>query len=265
MTDVHRLRHELRAKLRSGHPIHGTFVKIPTIDGVGVMAAAGFDFLVLDREHSQMTAEQAQVLAAYSLALGVPCLIRLPRVDSAEINRLLEAGAAGIQLSMTSSAMDVGDLRTAARYAPVGGRSLSLSHGIAAFGTLSLADYLDRESANPPVLVCQVETATTTDPIAALAAGVDVLFVGTTDLAVSIGLDHPDRDRLIQDVMSDVVAAARTEGIAAGGWAADAPSAQGLVDAGFSYLVVASDVQVLSQGTRTLATSLRDQQSPAEQ
>lgn len=245
MTGVHARRRALRERMRGGRVV-GTFLKIEAPEVVDLTAAAGFDFAVVDLEHSNLGEADAMALVRHADAADFAVLVRVPRVDAALIARLLENGAVGIQLSMLASAEQSRSLRAAARFAPVGARSVSLANRVAGFGATPLADLLAREQADPPLLVGQIETAVD-EPWDRVLAGLDVAFVGTTDLAVSLGL--PDATRLAAAVRT-VEAAATAEGVAFGGWARSAADAtdQGL--SGARYLVVGSDLQILAAGLR---------------
>src|SRR2546421_11595908 len=72
----------------------GTFVKLPALDSIEIVAAA-LDFAVVDLEHSQLAEGDALRLVRHAAALGVPALVRVAAVDRGLVNRLLEAGAAG--------------------------------------------------------------------------------------------------------------------------------------------------------------------------
>jgi 4-hydroxy-2-oxoheptanedioate aldolase len=125
-------------------------------------------------------------------------------------------------------------LRAATRYAPEGDRSVSVAHPGAAYGDVPLADYIESQRVSPPELVVQIESADTDDPLVeVLAAGADVAFVGTTDLAVDLGLDSARVDERIQAI----AAAAAAAGIELGGFALDHPDA--------TYDVRGSDVALL--------------------
>jgi 4-hydroxy-2-oxoheptanedioate aldolase len=222
----------VRAALEAGARIRGTFVKLPSPDVLEI-AAATLDFAVVDLEHSQLSGAEALHLVRHGRALGFPVLVRIPALDRGLVNRVLEAGAAGIQLSTVRSAADVRALRDACLYAPGGTRSISLAHPVAGFGAVSLADYL--AAAAPPLLVIQLETAETDDPLdEILAAGADVAFVGTTDLAVAYELD-PERVRLRVD---EIAAAAAQAGVPLGGFGADER---------FVYAIASSDLALLRE------------------
>ena len=132
----------LRERLGAGETLVGTFAKLSGADPGEVLAGAGFDFAIVDREHSQLSDGEARTLVRTMRAAGLPALVRLPALDRGEVNRLLEAGAAGIQLSTVRSAAEARGLRQSLRYAPGGARSISLAHAQAGYGRLGLADYL---------------------------------------------------------------------------------------------------------------------------
>ncbi|MGW0590711.1 HpcH/HpaI aldolase family protein [Streptosporangium sp. NPDC002607] len=249
MTPVVEARRRLRSALAGGGRVVGTFVKLPTVDSVDLARQAGFDFVVVDLEHSSLSAETVISLVRHAAATGIPALVRVPVVDPPLINRVLEAGAAGVQLSTLTAAAESAALVAAARYAPHGRRSISLSHPTAGFGAVDLAAYLAAEAAEPPLLVGQIETATTCDPLPELLDGLDVAFVGTTDLAVSLGL--PGAEVLLARVR-EIVDAARSVGVASGGWLAraDAELAAGSGLGAARYLIVGSDLQLLGSALR---------------
>ncbi|MEU5397929.1 aldolase/citrate lyase family protein [Streptomyces sp. NPDC005963] len=248
--DVHLLRRRLRAALTAGKPAVGTFVKLPSPDVVELAAAAGFEFVVVDLEHSTLTERNAVDLVRHADVCGLPALVRVPDVDAAAINRLLEAGAAGIQLSMLTRVNQAKALAAATRFAPAGRRSVSLANRAARFGAAPLAGFLRAEQDDPPLLVGQIETART-DPLPELIAALDVCFIGSTDLAVDLGL--PVDPAVLSAAVERVGDAARSAGVAFGGWAPNRGAATGLGLGDCGYLVVGSDLQMLAAGLRAAA------------
>jgi 4-hydroxy-2-oxoheptanedioate aldolase len=212
-------------------PVDGIFIKIGAIEVVD-LAAQTRDFAVIDLEHSMLSEADAFRLAGHARAIGFPALVRLPAIDRGVINRVLEAGAAGIQLSSVTSTAQVRTARDAMLYAPRGNRSVSLAHGAAEYGALPLGDYL--ANGDEPLLVAQIETAATVDPLDEIAAaGADVLFIGTTDLSVDLGLDAHQLERRI----SEVADAARRAEVMLGGF--------GLRSGQARYRVDSSDLTLL--------------------
>jgi 2-keto-3-deoxy-L-rhamnonate aldolase RhmA len=215
----------------------GTFIKLPATESVEIAAQAGFDFVIVDLEHSQLSDADGLRLVRHAFTMGFPAVARVPECDRGQVNRLLEAGASGIQLSTVTSAGQVRELVAATRYAPGGERSVSLAHPVAGYGATSLRDAVKAE---PPLLVGQIETAETADPLdKILAAGLDVVFIGTTDLTVAFGFDQARVGARVQQI----AAAAEAAGVTLGTFAATAAAAR--PDA--RYLALASDLSLLRE------------------
>jgi 4-hydroxy-2-oxoheptanedioate aldolase len=210
----------------------GIFLKLPSTEIVDVVRASPLDFAVVDLEHSQLSEGQARALVRHGAAVGLPLLVRLAELDKGLVNRLLEAGAAGIQLSTVRRVEQIAGLRSAVRYAPAGTRSVSLAHPQAGYGAVALAEYLAAQ--RPPLVVAQIETAQTDDPLDELmAAGPDVAFIGTTDLSVDLGLDAGR----VRARVEEIATAAGAAGVALGAFA--------LEDERVSYRLVSSDLALL--------------------
>jgi 4-hydroxy-2-oxoheptanedioate aldolase len=197
------------------------------------LAAAAFDFAVVDLEHSQLDEAEGRRLVRHAWAIGFPVVVRLPLPDRDRINRLLEAGAAGIQLSTVRRTAQIAETRHSMLYAPRGSRSISLAQAPAGYGAADLAEFVAAADEGP-LLVAQIETATTEDPLEVIAAaGPDVLFVGPMDLTVDLGGDLA-RTRARRDEIAAVAAAAD---IHLGGVAID--------DEPLRYDVIGSDLALL--------------------
>src|SRR5690606_26004117 len=214
-------RARLRAALAEGTPVTGTFVKLPAPDVVELCGLTGFDFVVVDLEHSTLTEADAIALVRHADRCGLPALVRVPEVDAPLICRLLENGAAGVHLSMLGSAAQARALVRAARFAPDGARSIGLANRAAGFGLRAsggLKAFLAAERDDPPLLVGQVETPwwRDGDPWDAVIGDLDVVFVGGTDLAVSLGADPGGEE--LRAAVAEIEEAAARHGVAFGGW-----------------------------------------------
>lgn len=221
----------LRERLTAARLV-GTFVKLPALESID-LCAASLDFAVVDYEHSQLSEHDVLRLVRHATAVGFPVVVRVPEVDRGLVNRLLEAGAAGLQLSSVRTVAEVQALRSATLYAPAGTRSISLAHPGAGYGAIGVRDYV--AGAKAPLVVVQLETRDTDDSLEEICrAGADVIFLGLTDLLVDCALD-------------DAAAAARADEIAAA--AAQAGTALGGFgrEERFRYAVVSSDVALLRE------------------
>jgi 4-hydroxy-2-oxoheptanedioate aldolase len=193
----------------------------------------------------------------HAAALGLPAIVRIPAVEAGYLNRLLEAGAAGIQLSSLRACSERDALVAASRYPPEGTRSVSLAHPAADYGAVPLGAYLERSSGGP-LLVGQIETATTVDPLEDLLRGLDVAFIGTTDLSVDLGRPGMLDDERVRARVMEIARAAERASVALGAWVANADALAALRGMRLRYVVVGSDLQLLRAGVAsTLAAARR--------
>ncbi|MBA4023400.1 MAG: hypothetical protein C0482_13640 [Gordonia sp.] len=256
-SEVVGLRAVLRAQLAGADAALGTMIKIDDFGVLDIARSAGVDFVVIDGEHSQLGDRGISRMLRYALALRLPALLRVATLDSGAVNRALEAGAVGIQLSNVNSRRQVDDLIDATRYAPGGARSISLAHPGADHGGMAIADYLADEVMHPPLVVVQIESPHLIDPLDEIIAGVDVAFHGPTDMSVALGLGgatdqqayHRERQRL-----SDAAAAAA---VPTGSWIADHTALEACTDRGDRYIAIGSDLQILGKGLRALTGRAR--------
>lgn len=248
---------ELRARLSANRVTVGTFLKLHGLEAVELAHQAGLDFGVLDLEHSQLGEHDARQAASHAAALGFPVIVRLPVLDAGVVNRLLEAGAAGIQLSSVRNRATSAALAAACRYAPEGTRSISVAHPAASYGAIGLEDYLATTRAAPPLVVAQIETATTDDSLVDTVAAVDVVFIGLSDLSVDLGVAGQFGAPRVLERIDEIAGIARDLGQHLGAWVPDMARARSLVEKGARYIVVGSDVQLLQQGLLRLGSELR--------
>lgn len=226
-----------------------TFVKLSDVEVVEVLYQSGLDAIVIDMEHSQIDDAAARRLVRHAASIGFPAMVRLPAVDHGVINRLLEAGAAGIQLSSVTCRREVEELIRACRYPPHGSRSASLAQPDAGYGVVALPDYLKRDG---PVLVGQIESGTTEDPLPEVILGLDVVFIGLTDLSVAMGAPSRFDDPVVVERVAEVARCVGSPGgPVLGGWVPDLEAVQTFADGRARYVTVGSDLSYLASAVRT--------------
>ena len=246
----------LRERLKNGPPLVGTFVKLPALESIDLVVSLGFDLAVIDGEHSQLDEGAILSLIRHGAARDLPMLVRTSSRDAGSLNRMIEAGGAGIQLSTLRRCAERDALVSATRYAPEGTRSVSLAHPGADYSGIPLAQYLER-SKEFPLLVGQIETASTDDPLPDVLRGLDAAFIGTTDLSVDLGRPGMLDDPRVTGRVAEIAAAASSTGVALGAWVANADALVKLGTAGFRYVLVGSDLQSLRAGLSAVASTAR--------
>jgi 4-hydroxy-2-oxoheptanedioate aldolase len=246
----------LRERLHGGPRLVGTFVKLPALESIDLVRSLGFDLAVVDGEHSQLDEGAILALLRHGAALDLPMLVRTSSRDTGALNRMLEAGAAGLQLSTLRASAERDAFVSATRYAPDGTRSVSLAHPAADYSGIPLSQYLE-QSKQFPLLVGQIETATTLDPLGEVMRGLDAAFIGTTDLSVDLGRPGMLDDPRFTGRVAEIAAAASRADIALGAWVASVDALAKLGDAHFQYVLIGSDLQALRAGLSMVASAVR--------
>jgi 2-keto-3-deoxy-L-rhamnonate aldolase RhmA len=234
----------------------GTFLKLPRPEVVAILALSGYDFAICDLEHSQITAGEWRDVLQAGRAEGLPVVVRVPDLDRGLINRVLEAGAAGVQLPRTATAADSDTLASFMRYPPTGTRSMSQAQPAARYGAEPLVDYIERANSEA-LAVGQFETADLADNLDAAVAPLDVAFIGSLDLSIAAG--HPGRPGApeVTALIDRVAAAARRTGRHLGVFAGTAEAARTALAAGYRYVAVSADLSMLRRGASDLIAELR--------
>lgn len=217
------------------------------------MGTAGFDWLVIDGEHSpndiRSIRDQLMALAA---SPSHP-VVRVPIGEAWIIKMVLDAGAQTVLVPMVESAEQARDLVRACRYPPEGMRGVG---GAAARATRfsSIPDYIATADEQICLLV-QVETRA---GIAALdeilqVEGIDGIFIGPADLSTDMGFQGNSAAPEVQAVIADAFRRIRAAGKAPGVLGVTDEAAQGYLDAGAQFLAVGLDLLILIGNARALA------------
>lgn len=234
----------------------GTFVKLPRPEVVGVLASAGFDFLICDMEHAQITEIEARTVVHACSAAAVPVVVRLPEPSAGTVNRLLEAGASGIQAPRIRHRQDVAALRSMTCFPPKGSRSVGTAHPAADYGRVPVADYVVR--ANAEVLVVgQLETADTEEPLDELVRALDIVFIGPVDLAVTMGFPGDGGASTVRRRVNEIEAAARAASVPLGIFAPTVNEATELIARGYRYIALAGDISFLAASATAAIEGLK--------
>ena len=243
-----------KAGLREGRQQIGLWSTLSTAFAVEVVAGAGFDWLLLDTEHSPgdvlTVMAQLQALAGFN----VSAVVRPAANDPVLIKRFLDVGAQSLLIPYVQSADEARAAVEATRYPPDGIRGVSALTRATNFGRVK--DYSQR-AADEIALLVQVETQAGLDAIEAIAAveGVHGIFVGPGDLAASLGhigdLKHSKVVTAVEDAIARIVATGKPAGILTG----DADFARRCMTLGSTFTAVGVDVGLLARAADELAVT----------
>jgi 2-keto-3-deoxy-L-rhamnonate aldolase RhmA len=245
---------ELRRALRE-RACFGIFLKLPRSEVVDLLAIAGLDFVICDMEHAQISEPEARVVIKACAAVGLPVTVRLPDPVPGIVNRLLEAGATGIHVPRLRRSSDTKALYAMTHFPPLGSRSVGTANSMAAYGRVSLARYL-ADSNESTLTIGQFETREIDQPIDDMMEGLDVAFIGPTDLSVDFGAPGASDNPAVVSRIRDIEAAALRTKTHMGGFANSAEEALRLAARGYRYLAVGGDISLLGAAARSLAATL---------
>lgn len=230
---------------------HGTFVKTDSAPLIEILGATGLDFAVIDAEHAPFDRASLDRLLLAGRAAGLPLLVRVPDAQASTILSVLDMGAAGILVPHVDSADQARAVVARAKFRN-GERGFSSGPRAAGYGALARDEVLAR--ADACAVVCQIESRAALDEVAGIAdvPGVDALFIGRADLALSLGLADARAPEMVQAV-SRIAAAARAAGKVCGMHVADAQEAGRFAGEGITWFVISSDQGLLQKAVRGIA------------
>ncbi len=248
----------VRQKLRRGEPSFGSWLSLPGIFPAQLMGRLGFDWLTIELEHSPTSLESAGACIAALANAGVAPLVRVPVNSVENIKRALDIGAWGVVVPMVNSRAEAEAVVEAARYRPVGRRSIGGNLHAASFDT-DAATYYAR--ANDEILVViiaeHVDAVERADEIFSVP-GIDAAFIGPNDLHASMGLPpafESDHQQFI-DAVAHIRATAGKHGLAPGIHVAEVAQAQRRAREGFQFIALASDAGFMMAKAREFTSAL---------
>ena len=152
-----------------------------------IMADAGFDWLVIDLEHSVITIGEAEELIRIVDLKGVTPLVRLSSNNSVQIKRVMDAGAHGVIVPMVCSAQDVRDVLSAVKYPPLGQRGVGLARAQGYGAKFKEYNEWHREQT---LVIAQIEHIDAVNNLDSIfdVPGLDGYIVGPYDLSGSMGI-----------------------------------------------------------------------------
>jgi 4-hydroxy-2-oxoheptanedioate aldolase len=237
--------------LKAGRTQIGLWSSLASNYSVEVIAGAGYDWLLLDCEHSPNDLEslltQLQACAPYPSAP----VVRVPWNDMVNIKRVLDIGAQSLLIPYVCSAEEARAAVAATRYPPAGVRGVAGTTRATRFGRVK--DYAKRAHEEICVLV-QVETKPALDQLEAICAvdGVDGVFIGPADLHASMGYPGETSNPAVLPLIEEAMRRIARAGKAPGYLSPLEADAKRMLAAGCLFCAVGADVGLLARGAEAL-------------
>jgi 2-keto-3-deoxy-L-rhamnonate aldolase RhmA len=221
-----------------------------------VLAAAGFDWLFIDAEHSPLEARDIQALLQ-GAGTDTPCVVRLASSDEVPIKKALDLGVAGIIAPQVNSAEHAEAVVRFSKYAPSGTRGVGIgrAHG---YG-LGFQEYVDSANESVAVIV-QAEHVDAVENIASIVAvpGIDGVLVGPYDLSASLGrlgqVDHPE----VTSAIDHVARTCREAGVRLGIFGTSPDAVRSYIQKGYTLITVGVDTIMLGGAAKGVLAELKN-------
>ena len=241
--------------IATGKPQIGIWSSLCSAISAEVLADAGFDWVLLDSEHSPNELPIVQNQLDALLAGNTEGIVRPAWNDTVLIKRYLDVGARTLLIPYVQNPEEAKRAVAATRYPPLGVRGVSGCTRANRYGRVK--DYFKRVHDELCVLL-QVETTSAMKHIEAIAEidGVDGIFIGPNDLAADMGhlgnWQHPDVWKVMEDAAKRIRKAGKAPGILVG-----EADGQRCIDMGYTFVAVGSDLVMLARGSEALAAKFK--------
>ena len=245
---------DFKAKMLSGAPLAGTFLKTPAYELIEVLAQSDLDFLCLDAEHAPFDRARLDTCLAVARALDFPVLVRPASASAENVLQALDSGAVGIVAPHCYSAEKAADVARLGHFGR-GGRGYAGSTRWAGFATRAMADVLGQDSET--VMIAQIEEPEGLDDVNAIAAlpGIDGIFIGPADLSVGFGKTDQSSPELMA-AFETCGAAAKAHGKTYMTFVGNAAGAEKVRQYGVSMFFIASEHSWMRAGANADAKGI---------
>lgn len=256
-SNCHQTRGFARRLREATRTIWGTWVKLPTLETVEMLAEAGFDFIVIDQEHSPLGLESAYRTTVLAQNLGLQVLTRVPDRSGSHLQRLLDLGVDGILVPRIGGPEETRAVVRQMVFAPEGDRGLGITSRSGGWGAISRADYVAHGDDNV-LRAVQLEDVEVLEQVEEIVKtpGLNGLFLGMGDLTLSSGL--PATDERLQALVTRLLETAAAHGVPCGAAVQTPGQAHAAAERGFAFVMVSNDAGMFRESANSITGALRE-------
>ncbi len=242
--------------LKEGKPVIGATISMPSVEASTLAASLGFDFLWIEMEHSPIGLETARNMILATRGLKAVPFIRVPVNELWTAKRALDIGALGVIFPFTSTPELARQAAAATHYPSAKGRR-GFGPRLAEMRWPIPEGYA--EFANENVLtVIIIEEGRAVERIDEIAQtpGIDVMFIGTSDLSYSLGHGGQMAHPVVRGAIDKVLAAGRKYKVPVGRPIRSPEDARAAIKDGFLFLQGVADVVMMTNGAKPFLDEL---------
>ena len=251
LTDV------LKKRFQAGEVLYGTFIDSCNEDMVEITALAGFDYAIIDGEHSPCDPRVAQRLVRAAESRGLPVLVRVNNNHPGVILKMMDIGSSGIMAPLVHTAEAAKAVADAVKYYPNGKRGTALMRG-SDYGFMGIDAYFAKTNSQAFVMV-QAESVEAIDNLEQIVKidEVDSVFLGPYDLSQSMGIPGQVESKAILDIVKRAGKTVRDAGKVPGILAVNYEKARMFIDWGYQLIAYITDLDIFSRAAREAVANLK--------
>ncbi len=238
----------IKQRLKNHETVFGTFYKLNSPIATEILGWAGFDFIVIDGEHSAIGYESMENIVRAAENVDLSTVIRVPCASEEHIFHALDSGAVGVQIPNMVTVDQFRESVKASKYFPLGTRGLSRGTRNAMFGLWNEKEKPYVEAANEKSLVVvHIENKEMADAVEEICQipEIDVVFVGPADMSQSLGIPGKAKDPRVVEIALNVIRTAEKYG-KAGGVAVGKDNMDMYIQNGARYIMFSSDAALFA-------------------
>jgi 2-keto-3-deoxy-L-rhamnonate aldolase RhmA len=243
---------ELRAAMRGEQTVYGTMLMMARGPRWGaVLGRIGFDYIIIDTEHSPFGRQEVAELTPVLAAAGVAPVVRVPYPDGYQVRIAMDAGAHGVLVPYVERPEEAREAVAAARYRPLKGALLEQA-STGAFVNDEVRAYLEERMNRNSVVIIGIESTPAVDNLEAIldVPGIDAIFIGPHDLSVSLGIPEQYDDPRFVEAVRHIIQTSQARGIPAGGHWMQVDQVQRWQAEGSRFILFNVDARALTEGYR---------------
>ena len=253
------MRHNItKEKLKNGKTVFGCFVRYANAALVEVLSYCGWDFICFDGEHGRIEPSDCEQMTRAAELQGVTPIVRVPVNQQHVILRFMDTGVHGLHVPMINSGADAEAVVQSVKYQPRGSRGLAGVRASDYAQGVPFADYVSIANTETLVTV-HIETEAAVDRLSEIVAvdGLDVIFIGPTDLSNSLGIPGQVQHPKMQATMQRIVDTVAPTGLALGIMVRNAEAARQWCDRGARYITIGLE-DLMNPSCRNYLKNARD-------
>jgi 2-keto-3-deoxy-L-rhamnonate aldolase RhmA len=249
---------------KSPQPLLGTSLTITNVYAAQILARCGFDWVMIDMEHSPMSASDMTAIVHSTVAASQGTCIPLVRVPSHGVEWIkwaLDSGASGIVIPMVNTRQECEDIVSRALYPPAGARSSGPFRTVFAdLNPDTTPEKYKKETTKNLVVFPMIESAIAVENADDIMSvpGVDGVFIGPVDLRASLGLNGVfGTEEVYLKALQKLVSIGKRLGVYVGVLGFGEVLTR-YTEMGFDYLLLPTDGELFAMGAKNILESSRE-------